>query len=318
MYTTTSHHRHYHNNPLLTDNRLTYKFSEKLGGLAGRIGLGKKAEAAGAEAAAEAPKNWRVGRWLISPKSIKGIIPRLVVAPFYAGVVLPWEGLKAGTRGTVNYVRTSSYYQPAKATLKQTARLPLGGYNLTAGPFLEAGKSWLVRFPMYAVHDNVMTGLRAMWNIPSTAIAGAAKTTWESIKAPLNIPYQGLKGIKRMLWNAPKAALAKDGRKALHHVISPVILPANAALQPAKTLGKSIGATTGEIGLTGYSYGTNVTRAALTPLESAVNGFKRQGKGLKILSGTGEIFKMGGAQSVRERIRAINQRPTPLAYNFAA
>ncbi|MBN2096126.1 hypothetical protein JW752_01870 [Candidatus Peregrinibacteria bacterium] len=316
MYTTTSHYRHYQTNPLLTEKRLTYKLSEKLGGLAGKIGLGKKTEAVAAEAA-EAPKNWRVGRWLISPKSVKGVIPRLLVAPFYAGLVLPWEGLKAGTRGVKNYVKTSSYYEPGKTMLKQTARLPVGAYHLTGGPVIESGKSMFVRLPMYALHDNIMTGFRTMWNIPATGISKAARFGWECIKFPVNVPWQGLKGLKRALWDAPKALMARDSRQALHHVISPATLPGKAFTQPFEAFGRGVGATIGEIGLAGFSYGANITRTALTPVESVTNGFRRQHKGLKILSGVGEIFKLGGVQSIRERARAIIKRPQPLAYNFA-
>ena len=315
MYPITSHHRTYNANPLLTEKRLTYKLGGKLGSLGSKIGLGKKAEAATA-AVTEAPKNWRVGRWLISPKSIKGVIPRLLVAPFYAGFVLPWEGVKAGTKGTANYVKTSSYYEPAKKTLRQTARLPAGAYHITGGPIMEAGKSMVVRLPMYALHDNVMTGLRAIWNIPATAIGKTARFGWEAIKAPVNIPWQGLKGLKRALWNAPKAMIARDHRQALHHVISPATLPGKAIAQPFEAGGRAVGATTGEIGLTALSYGANFTRAALTPVESVTNGFRRQRKGLKILAGVGEIFKLGNAQNMRERTHAIVNRPKPLAYNF--
>lgn len=317
MFIATSHHQHYQNNPLLTEKRLTYKLREKIGGLANKISLGKRAETT-TTAAAEVPKNWRVGRWLLSPKWLGwGAIPRALVTLPYVGLVLPWEAAKASTKGVGNYVKTSSYYEPAKRTGKQALRAPVGIYHLTAGPVIEAAKSWLVRFPMYAIHDNIMTGLRAMWNIPSTAISATARTTWETIKAPVNVPWQFLKGVKRASWNAPKALIARDSRKALHHIISPATLPGKAVTQPFEALGRGVGATSGEIGLTGLSYGTNFTRTALTPVESITNGSRRQHKGLKILSGIGEIFKLGGVQNIRERTRSVLNRPIPLAHNFA-
>lgn len=304
---------HQHDANPLSDHRLVYKFGDQMKAASSAL-FKRNAEKAVSDAQVTegVKKNWRFGKWLIRPKGLWGLIPRVAIAPIYAATVLPYAGIKAAGGATYDYAKTSSYWEPGKKFLKNTTNIPLGAYHLAAGPTLEPAKSWFIRFPMYAISDNIMTGLRAMWNIPSTAIGAAAKTTWETIKAPVNVPWQFLKGVKGALWNAPKAALAGDSRKALHHVISPATLPGKAITQPFEALGRGVGAVTGEIGITGFSYGANISRAAYTPVDSTHNSYKRIHKGLKTLGKVGEIFTLGSTRKFRDRIGEIWNRPKPL------
>jgi hypothetical protein len=326
----SSHHRS-PKKSLLNESRFVHL---KMPGLTGLNKLIKPAAVAAPQATAAAAPNVaaaagpnaikRFGKWLVTPTGLNlGTLARLpLMIPYYGGyypfIKFPWYLTKKISGKSWEFIRTSSYYEPGKDALKTLGKVPVAGYHIGAGPPIEIGKSWFIRFPKYAIHDNIMTGLSGMWNIPAAAISGTAKTGWETLKAPFNTLVSPFKSAKNILWDAPREALAKNYRNSVKSVLSGIAKPFIAATKPFVAAGNAIRCTASEIGLTTTSYAVNAAKTFSIPFESVINSFRRQWKGIKMLKSVKDMFNLGHAEDFRNRFKAVLNRPVPFAHNFAS
>lgn len=240
------------------------------------------------------------------PRSIVGAVFRLPLLPFWA------------SRKVIEsqpYKDITSYYDEKKKFLIEAVRGTIGkvferaqdtsyvalktGYHVAATPALEAGMIPL-RMAKRALFDNAVTGLNAVWQIPTTGIKKGVHllgTGWEWLK---NVG--GVRNSVGRVLNGGKALWNREWKEAAKNF---VLAPFEPVLQTAKVpiaAAAIPGYMAAEAAMAGAQMVGHSVRAGLTPVEAVVNSFSGYQKGYNTLKDYVSEFAPE-AKGYRDRIK---------------
>lgn len=280
-------------------------------------GAPEAAQVAAASAVEIGPTS-RLGKWLVKPDKLLSIwnVPRLPLMAAYWPTYGLWTLGKGATQKGVELVKSSSYYEPAVDTAKVMLNVPKAGYHMGPGVAQELVKGFGIRLPKYALHDNVMTGFNALYNIPAAAVTSTANAVSETAKMPFRVAIESALGVKNVLWDAPKELLARNYRGALKTALEGKIRPYRAAFQPVKAIANVPYKIGSEVAITAVSYGANAYNTAMVFPKTPINMARRFWHGVKKLDNVREIFRTGTVEDTRGRIDQILKAKEPLAFDF--
>ncbi len=252
----------------------------------------------------------RIGKWLITPT---GLLTSPIKVP-------AWAAYKVGSipyglyKGANEYAKLKSAEmiegtrEGARKIFNRAGNIAYSGgragYYLAVAPPLEAVYGNTVRFTRRAVLDNYFATFNGLYNIPATFVGKTIDFGKETGRWIANL--FGIRNALSNTWAGVKSVFRGQFEDAGKNFAMAPFQPFYQTAKVPLALGAIPAHTVAQAAVSTADVGTNMACAMMTPVETAVNGYRAMAKSADFPKDLG--IETGKSRSFRERIGDMRSR----------